>query len=177
MRVPTRDKCFELLDKYEVPEFVRKHSLAVNEVAMYLGQKLKDNGEKIDLGLLDSASLLHDIAKHIADDDESHPEVGYDFLVEEGYEEVAKTIKKHTSLPKELRSREEELLWYADRRVLRDEIVTLARRFSYLEERYPQFLDEIKKAEPFAYQLEEDIFSRTGGSPEDLKDLVPYRSK
>lgn len=172
MRVPTKKECFELLNKYEVPKSVRRHSIAVNNVAMFLGRKLKENGEKINLELLDSASLLHDIAKHIANDDESHPEVGYDFLMEEGYKEVAIVIKKHTSLPEELESREEELLWYADRRVLRDEIVTLAKRFSYLKEKYPQFYYEIKKAEPFAYQLEEEIFRKIGCSPEDLKDLA-----
>ncbi len=71
MNLPTRKQCFDLLKKYRVPQHVIDHSLQVNKVAVFLGQKMQtvlvsdDNHlrPEINLGLIDRASLLHDLLR------------------------------------------------------------------------------------------------------------------
>jgi hypothetical protein len=44
---------------------VAEHSLVVNATSMMLAQKLKDAGMQMDVGTVDTASMLHDVAKRL----------------------------------------------------------------------------------------------------------------
>ncbi len=70
-----------------------------------------------------------------------------------------------------LKTWEEKLVYYADKRVTHDKIVTLKERFEYLEKRYPQGLADIKASEPFVFELENEIFGKIGEAPEAVLAL------
>ncbi len=53
----------KLLKKYRVPANVLAHILRVTALCLYLGQKLKRNGIRINLPALKKAALLHDLVK------------------------------------------------------------------------------------------------------------------
>ncbi|MCJ7674172.1 MAG: HD domain-containing protein [Sedimentisphaerales bacterium] len=71
--LPTRRQCLELMDELGVPLHIRKHSLAVARLGVFLAKKLKEKGISVDVDLVDRACLLHDILR-ICDLKES----GYD---------------------------------------------------------------------------------------------------
>jgi len=71
--LPTRRQCLELMDEFGVPLHIRKHSLAVAKLGVFLAKKLKEKGISVDVDLVDRACLLHDILR-ICDLKES----GYD---------------------------------------------------------------------------------------------------
>lgn len=52
-----------LFPKQEGWRNVVEHSLVVNATAVYLTKKLRESGLNIDLKLVDTASILHDVAK------------------------------------------------------------------------------------------------------------------
>ena len=59
----TEDLLQKLYAQYRVPVHIRKHMEKVAAVALYIGQILKQKGEKIDLVKLRQAALLHDVLK------------------------------------------------------------------------------------------------------------------
>jgi len=71
--LPTRRQCLKLMDEFGVPLHIRKHSLAVAKLGVFLAKKLKEKGISVDVDLVDRACLLHDILR-ICDLKES----GYD---------------------------------------------------------------------------------------------------
>lgn len=71
--LPTRKQCLALLKQFHVPLHIRKHSLAVATLGVFLAKKLKEKGISVDVDLVDRACLLHDLLR-ICDLEES----GYD---------------------------------------------------------------------------------------------------
>ena len=61
------------------------HSLEVTRVALFLSAELNKRGQRIDLRLVEAASLLHDIAKtECLRTKEDHTQAGYHLLEEIG---------------------------------------------------------------------------------------------
>ena len=66
MNIPTVPECYKLLNEVgALPQNIIRHSEQVTKVALYLGRKLIEKGEKVNLELLRAACLLHDIAKSV----------------------------------------------------------------------------------------------------------------
>jgi putative nucleotidyltransferase with HDIG domain len=174
----TREQAFELLREHRVPKNITDHCIAVNRVAMFLVRKFKEAGIEVDGELVDIASLLHDIDKmETRDDHTGHGERSYEIL--KGISpEVAKVVRKHNlgNIAKgDLKTWEEKIVNYADKRVSNDNIVSLKERFEYLRKRYGSISKEamefINRTEPLAHKLEEEIFSRIKAKPEDILTL------
>lgn len=119
--LPTRKECFEIIEEFHVPSHIRRHSLSVAKLAVFLAEKLKEKGIRVDVELLDRACLLHDIARvcdfkepdcgkfdqPVTEQDKAkwaqvrskyggigHEEAAYDILREK-YPTLALTIRKH----------------------------------------------------------------------------------
>ena len=176
--MPTRDDCLRLLEKHGIRGRVLKHSLEVNRIAVFLGKKLEESGIDINIELLDAASLLHDIGKRLADEtDMGHVVAGVRILEEEGFPQVAEIVGKHSITAivegdKTPVTWEEKLVFYADKRVRGDELVSLDERLADLRKRYPEMIDLLEKAEPNIRSLEKEIFDRIDVTI-DLKGLKP----
>ncbi len=172
MMVPNRDECINMLKDRGIPENIINHSIAVADVALELGRKIKSNGEGVDLKLLEAAALLHDISKHegIAGkfEEVSHGIAGAELLRRMGLAEVADVVEVHTMSailkPGKLDTWEKKLVYYADKRVNHDKRVTFDERLDYLINRYPRGAEEFRKEEPLIRALEKEIFEKAGVS-------------
>ncbi len=169
MNLPSREECFRLLKEFHTPENIIKHTLAVNKLCMDLGRRLKARGEKIDLELLDRASLLHDLDKFMTlrEDYEMHGIEACRILRKRGYPELAEIVRKHRILtilrPGELRTWEEKLVYYADKRVVHDRVVPVREKMEYLAKAYNmrgRDLEKLKKCEKETLKLEKEILER-----------------
>ena len=61
--LPTRKECLALLAEYHVPPHMVSHCRAVAKLAVFLAQRLNENGAAVDVTLLEGAGLLHDMMR------------------------------------------------------------------------------------------------------------------
>jgi len=61
--LPTRKECLAMLAEYHVPPNIVRHNQAVAKLAVFLAQRLNENGAAIDVDLLEKAGLLHDMMR------------------------------------------------------------------------------------------------------------------
>jgi putative nucleotidyltransferase with HDIG domain len=167
-RIPTQKKCIQLLQEKKVPKNIIKHSLKVRQVAMFIAKKMQEQKIPINTQLVNASALLHDIAKHTEKKETLHHALGAKQLKK--YPQVAQIISEHgldTILKKKpFTSTESKIVYYADKRVKSDKIVTLKERFKYLLTHYgtknPQTEKKIKKCLPKVKKLEKELQKKTG---------------
>ncbi|MCX8147059.1 MAG: HDIG domain-containing protein [Candidatus Woesearchaeota archaeon] len=173
---PTKEQCLKLLKEHNVPENVIKHSMAVNKVAVFLAKKLKEKGVKINISLVDRASLLHDLDKIPTLDKGNHGEVARKILEERGHHKLGEVVHKHifeAPFKLGLNSWEEKIVNYADKRCTEDKIVPLKERFEYGRKRYGKESNEHReKTEKYFFDLEKQIFDIIGLEPEKLGEHI-----
>ena len=174
--VPSRDECLELMDRYGMLENIVKHSLTVTRVARFLSNELNKKGQRIDLGVVEAAALLHDLAKtECLKSKEDHAQQGFRLLRGLGYERIAAVVAQHVEVSAGGDSAsvtEEEVVNYADKRVQHDRIVSLEERFSDLKDRYghgKSALEQMDRMEKATYAIEAKIFLVLGSDPKDLQ--------
>jgi len=138
--IPTKEECLRLMEQHGMLEHIIHHSREVARVALFLSLELNKRGQSIDIGLVEAASLLHDLAKaECLKTKEDHAKKGCQLLKEMGYKRVGEVVAQHIRLKKERNPSavsEEEIVNYADKRVMHDRIVPLEGRFNDLMERY-----------------------------------------
>jgi len=93
--LPSREQAIELLRKNNCPPKIINHCEAVAKLSLEIACKLEKKGIKINLKLVESGALLHDIGRtksHAVD----HGVVGAKIAESEGFpEELVKVIKRH----------------------------------------------------------------------------------
>ncbi|PJC37410.1 hypothetical protein CO046_00565 [Candidatus Peregrinibacteria bacterium CG_4_9_14_0_2_um_filter_53_11] len=186
----------ELWHRYRTPEHVKRHCRVVAEYARQLGQQLNAQGISVDIERLEEAGLVHDLVRvvdfrsfqpeswgyQIAEEDisvmrelrrrfegMSHARAGGVILREEGYPELADLVEKHSfvQIDEGFSSWEEKLLYYADKRVKHDQLVSLKERLSDGKERNGRTVEETavsQEREKRVFALEEEISKAAGGS-------------
>jgi len=176
--IPTREECLRLMDAYGMLENIVAHSLEVARVALFLSTELNKKGQKLDLGLVEAASLLHDLTKtECLQTKEDHAQTGSQLLKGMGYERIGDVVAQHIWLCKEVDPSsvsEEEIVNYADKRVMHDRIVSLEERFSDLKKRYGRIersRDYLERLQKEIYGIENKIFYILQMNPGDLPDL------
>lgn len=172
MRHPNRQECERLLSEYNTPEHVKRHCRAVANMACIVAEELNKHGFDLNIPLILSAGLLHDIARV----EDRHWDVGADLMEKLGYHDEAKIIKVHmTYSPFSDISdvTETDLVCLGDRTVLEDEYVGLDKRIDYVinkaknagnPQAEPIILEKKKQTRGFIDQIEEVI----GMSLDDL---------
>uniref|UniRef100_A0A832LUX6 HD domain-containing protein n=1 Tax=Caldimicrobium thiodismutans TaxID=1653476 RepID=A0A832LUX6_9BACT len=174
----TLEWAYELLQKEGVPSHIIRHSEKVALVSLLLGCLLREKGEPLDLKTLTLGALLHDIKKFSSlQTGENHALAGYKLMVNLGQERIGEIIYAHIFLkapkPKAPIS-EEELVFYADKRVRHDQIVLLKERFRDLRERYGRTLKALirmRLLEEMTLLLERRIFKNLEVRPEEIVKL------
>jgi len=176
--IPTREDCLRLMVQYGMLEHIIDHSIAVARVALFLSIELnRKGGQRIDLPLVESAALLHDLTKtECLRTKEDHALTGSRLLKGMGYERIGDVVAEHIHLSKEMdpsRISEEEVVNYADKRVQHDRIVSLEERFEDLKGRYGkseralELLEGLRRA---TLEIERKIFSILEIDPDHLHD-------
>lgn len=157
IKIPAREDCIDILNKNKTPSNVIEHCKTVCEVAEDVADKLINNGIKVNRKLVVAAALLHDIERV----KENHIAEGAKLLKNMGFPEVSEVIRKHSLHGIEDQNRqpktiEEKIVFYADKRVMRNNIVSLEERFEDLKKRYN--LDFTKELE-FTKKIEEELIN------------------
>jgi uncharacterized protein len=176
--IPTREECLKLMEQYGMLENIVQHSLEVVKVALFLSVELNKKGQRIDLGLVEAASLLHDLTKtECLKTKQDHAQTGSQVLKGMGYEKVGEVVAEHIQLSKVKDPSwisETEVVNYADKRVQHDRIVSLRERFADLKDRYGKgkiAYQQMEKLEKDTLEIEKKIFSILEINPDDLQHL------
>ncbi len=176
--IPSREECLSLMIKYGMLENIVSHSLEVAKVALFLSVELNKRGQKIDLDLVEAGSLLHDLTKtECLKTKDDHARTGGQVLKGMGYERVGDVVTQHIWLGKQGNPScvtEEEIVNYADKRVMHDRIVSLRERFDDLKARYglnPKAMDYLERLQMEIYGIENKIFFILQFDPNDLRHL------
>ena len=127
-----------------------------------------------------AGALMHDIAKSMCiESGDDHSAKGREICIENGLDEIADIVGEHVRIRNhQLESpvSEIEVVFYADKRVNHDVVVSLEERLEYLLERYGRGIDRyhqaIRKNFEICRLVEAKIFRGLGFGPEDLPDLV-----
>lgn len=172
------DWAYQLLKQEEVPAHIIRHSERVALVSLFLGCSLVKKGNNLDLKVLTLAALLHDVKKFSSlKTGENHALAGYNLMKGLGLERMGEIIYAHIYLkaPKPGSPiSEEEIVFYADKRVMHDRIVPLRERFRDLETRYGRTLKAIirmRLLEEMTLILERRLFKNLDITPESFLKL------
>ena len=176
--IPTRKECLVLMKQYGMLKNIIDHSLEVAKVALFLSMELIRKGQNINLDLVEAASLWHDLTKtECLKTKEDHAWTGSQTLKKMGFERVGEIVAQHIQLTKQGNPSvvsEEEIVNYADKRVMHDRIVPLKERFYDLMERYgkhPSARDHLEQLQKEIYGIENKIFFILQIDPDVLQHL------
>ena len=140
---PTPARCAELLDKYGASAEIIEHGRQVASLALKAAKLMEARGTRLDLSLLESACLLHDICRSAPD----HASAGMELLLREGYPRTAVLVGCHMDLPFSGSSvGEAELLFLADKLYRRGNIVPLKSTMRDLELRFARDAEALGSA-------------------------------
>ncbi|MBT3835270.1 tRNA (adenosine(37)-N6)-threonylcarbamoyltransferase complex ATPase subunit type 1 TsaE [Candidatus Peribacteria bacterium] len=154
-KIPSRKQIEEWRDDVKLPEHICAHSDAVGKFAEELGLKLLKKGIVNRPLLLKAAGEAHDLLRFVDIDSSDkedvwkklgekypgrHEEACANFLEDEGYSELSSVIRPHSLLslddPNAFSTVEQKILFYADKRVLGEKVVSLDERFDDFIVRY-----------------------------------------
>lgn len=190
--IPSRPTCLALMEQYDMLDNIRQHSLLVAQVAetlvRYLHAPAVETVDVAGVELVIAGALLHDIAKtRCLDGSCRHAEEGQLICEEHGYPEIGRIVREHVILssftPDRYRNGifpAREIVYYADKRVRHDQIVSLQDRLDYIIERYsdhnPLIEQRIKDNFLTCQELEGYLFSFLPFPADRLLDHVPAGS-
>ena len=157
MKVPTKEECVKILRGSNVPENIIAHTSAVSEFAGKICDFLNKKGIKVNKKLVLAGALLHDIKKLEPD----HEIKGSEYIKSIGYVEVSNLIRKHglSNLDKEdciPKTWEEKIVFYSDKRLNGNKVVSVEERFDYIRKRYNK--PEVEEEYRFSKRIEKEIF-------------------
>ena len=188
-QIPTIDDCIQLMNEYRMLTNIRHHSLVVALVADTLHSGLAQNcreGSLPDRGLVIAGALLHDIAKTpCLEETCDHAAFGGQICERHGYPEIGTIVREHVILkdhdPERYKNglfTEKEIVYYADKRVRHEQIVSLEERLAYILDHYakdnPRLQQRIQENFERCLDLEKGLFSVLPFTPEQLESRVRF---
>ncbi len=164
---------------------IRAHSFMVAKIAGLLAEELRTkSSQPLDLQLCISGALLHDIAKtSCLTNGRNHAKAGAELCRSLNFPEIAEIVAGHVVLPNFSPERyiagiffPVEIVYYSDKRVLHDQIVSLPERLDYILDKYSGgdarrqegIRDNFKKCR----LLEERLFSFLNFAPDRLMEQI-----
>ncbi|MCI5157999.1 MAG: HDIG domain-containing protein [Candidatus Electrothrix sp. AUS1_2] len=162
---------------------IRQHSLVVARIAELLARCLRERlpeGLAPDPDFCVNGALLHDIAKTpCLKEGCDHAATGAEICQRHGYPELAEVVAAHVILrdfsPERYKQglfEAREIVYYADKRVRHDAVVSLSERLEYIIENYGGDNERVQRGirENFrkCEELEDVLFSFLDFSPEQL---------
>jgi putative nucleotidyltransferase with HDIG domain len=178
--IPSIEACFRLMDKYQMLGHIKAHSLVVARIAHLLARVLRDVGFDISVEKAVAGALLHDIGKTVSlESSKDHSEIGRQICLQNNLEEIADIVGEHVRLKNyNLNGNysEKEVVFYADKRVNHDKIVSLEERLDYILGRYGRDQEELRSAIRENFELckkvERKLFSELNFSIASLPHLA-----
>ena len=136
-KIPSKQECLSILNKNNTPSNVIEHCRTVCKIAEAVADKLIKEGILVNKELVIAGALLHDIERA----KKNHVLEGAKLLKKLGFPEVVEVIRKHSlynigNEEVKLKTIEEKIVFYADKRAVENKIVSIEERFKDLEKRY-----------------------------------------
>ncbi|MBW2466823.1 MAG: HDIG domain-containing protein [Deltaproteobacteria bacterium] len=162
---------------------IKDHSIVVARVAEVIAAVLNLFGHQLSLDKIIAGALLHDIGKtSCLDNDEDHAAKGVEICMAHNFGTIADIVGEHVILRNYTVSRqftEKEIVYYADKRVSHDQVVSLEERLAYILERYGMNnvvrCEAIKRNYALCRKLEKSMFSFLPFEPFDIPTLLTTR--
>jgi putative nucleotidyltransferase with HDIG domain len=185
--IPGIDTCIALMDQYAMLPNIRRHSLLVARIAELISGCLYEKlppGQAPEQNLCVSGALLHDIAKTpCLKEGCDHAATGAEICRRHGFPEIAEIVAGHIILhdfsPEKYKQglfQAKDIVYYADKRVRHDAVVSLAERREYILENYggndERVQEGIRNNFRKCGQLEDALFSFLDFSPDQLWQQV-----
>jgi len=178
--IPSVKECFLYIEKYEMLENIRAHSIIVENVANIIARGLIEAGADLSIEKITAGALLHDIGKSLClKTGDDHAAKGEEICLQNQLDEIADMVREHITLESyELESaiNEKEIIYYADKRVNHDSVVSLEERLEYLLERYGRNNDHlcglIRENFRMCKDVEMKLFNDLAFRPEALNQMV-----
>ncbi|MGD8386475.1 MAG: HDIG domain-containing protein [Desulfobacteraceae bacterium] len=178
--IPSVKSCFALMDRLGMPEHIRRHSIMVEQAAAVIAEAHVRSGAPLFEEMVRAGALLHDIAKApCLETGEDHAAKGREICLSYHFTEISDIVGEHVKLRRfdpDGKVLEKEIVYYADKRVNHDRIVSLEERLSDLIERYSRGSDElalrIRSNFAVCRDVERKLFHNLTFRPEDLSRLV-----
>ena len=178
--IPSIETCFHIMDKYEMLGNIKAHSVVVAKVAHLIARELLKSGLCISIEKSTAGALLHDIGKtESLKSGLDHSEIGRQICINNHLDEIADIVGEHVRLKNYNMNDEcfeKEIVYYSDKRVNHDRIVSLEERLAYILNRYGRdrqwLCRDIKENFELCKKIEIKIFKKLSFSPESLSFLV-----
>jgi uncharacterized protein len=186
LAIPSVNDCLDLMEQYHMLPNIKDHSIVVARVAEIITKGLISAGHDLSLETVVAGALLHDIGKTAClDNDDDHAVRGVEICLSHNLESVADIVAEHVILKKYFPDNnfsEKEIVYYSDKRVNHNQVVSLEERLAYILERYGQNKEKrcqaIKRNYALCQDLEKRLFSDLPFQPIDISNLlVKQRSK
>lgn len=186
MRLPTESEYTELYAQYHTPKHIQRHMAVVAILGQQLANAHHEAGHQVNVDLVYAAGKLHDLVRiqeqwqylpesilpplsHTM----PHAEMNY-LLLRDTYPEMAEVIRSHSLLsitqPDRLTSLESKIVYYADKCVNHDHLVTVEDRMHLGKERWGVTPDNDQSDTllPLLMDLQTELFSDIAMTPSDL---------
>ncbi len=151
MKIPTKQECYELIRENNLPENVIAHCEAVMNVALQIYNQIKERFE-LNPDIIMAAALLHDIEKL----KKNHVMASEEYLKSKGLGYIGEIVGEHgiKNPPKSIYGK---IVFYADKIVNEDKIVTLKERLDYIQDKYRLDDQDIEKLHSISKNIEKEL--------------------
>ncbi|MFC1862764.1 HDIG domain-containing metalloprotein [Thermodesulfobacteriota bacterium] len=178
--VPTAEDCYKLMDKYGMLDNIKAHSIVVEKVARIIAKGFIEAGIDLSLEKVTAGALMHDIGKTLCLNTQiDHAPKGKEICLRNNLEEIAEIVDEHITLQnydKDGPVQEKEIIYYSDKRVNHDTVVSLDERLVYLLGRYAQSSEEmahiIRENIERCREVEKKLFAVLEFTPEELAVMI-----
>lgn len=178
--IPSFRNCLKFIEKYRMLENIRAHSIMVEKVAGVIARGLRDAEVDISLEKITAGALMHDIGKTpCLNSGGDHAARGEEICLQNHLDEIAEIVGEHIRLksyePGAAIS-EKDIVYYADKRVNHDTVVSLEERLKYLLGHYGKDEKHLHKLIRENFELcklvEKRLFKKLNFRPEDIADMI-----
>jgi uncharacterized protein len=178
--IPDTEKCISIMQAYGMLDNIRDHSIMVERVAAIIAKGLTGAGVKLSLEKVSAGALLHDIAKTAClGSDIDHAIKGKEICIKNDFDEIADIVGEHIRLNNyepDSEVTEKEIIYYSDKRVNHNMIVTLEKRIEYLIKTYAKneelLIKRIDDNFRICREVEKKIFRNLSFTPEELIEMI-----
>ena len=179
-KIPSVKECLDLMEQYHMLPNIKDHSIVVARVAEIITSNLIAAGHELSVDRVIAGALLHDIGKtSCLDTEDDHAVKGVEICLAHNLESIADIVEEHVILRNYSPGNdfaEKEIVYYADKRVNHDQVVSLEERLAYIIERYG--LDNVVRCQAIkrnygqCQDLEKRMFSFLSFEPFDIPELL-----
>jgi putative nucleotidyltransferase with HDIG domain len=183
LKIPSVNECLDLMEQYHMLPNIKSHSFVVARVAEIITNDLVAAEHELSMDRIIAGALLHDIGKTAClDNEDDHAAKGVEICLAHNLEPIADIVGEHVILRNYSSGNkftEKEIVYYADKRVNHDRVVSLEERLAYILERYGMNnvlrCQAIKRNYALCQGLEKRIFSFLPFDPFDIPELLVAR--